>query len=58
MLSFSKIELLRAENHHAARLYERLGFEPIADPNATHILHLQPSCQPGQSTGNLPDKLK
>jgi len=29
---------LRAENPGAARLYERLGFEPIADPSATHIL--------------------
>lgn len=29
---------LRAENPGAARLYERLGFEPIADANATHIL--------------------
>ena len=29
---------LRAENPGAARLYERLGFEPVADANATHIL--------------------
>jgi GNAT superfamily N-acetyltransferase len=29
---------LRAENPSAARLYEQLGFEPIADANATHIL--------------------
>ncbi len=29
---------LRAENPGAARLYERLGFEPIADANATHML--------------------
>jgi GNAT superfamily N-acetyltransferase len=29
---------LRAENRDAARLYERLGFEPIAVPDATHVL--------------------
>ena len=29
---------LRAENAQAARLYERLGFTPIANPDATHIL--------------------
>ena len=29
---------LRAENSNAARLYERLGFLPIADPHATHRL--------------------
>jgi GNAT superfamily N-acetyltransferase len=29
---------LRADNPSAARLYEQLGFEPIADANATHIL--------------------
>jgi GNAT superfamily N-acetyltransferase len=29
---------LRAENAAAARLYERMGFVPIADPDATHIL--------------------
>lgn len=29
---------LHAENPGAARLYERLGFEPIADPSATHVL--------------------
>lgn len=29
---------LRAENAEAARLYERIGFAPIADPGATHIL--------------------
>jgi GNAT superfamily N-acetyltransferase len=29
---------LRAENPEAARLYERLGFEPILVPDATHIL--------------------
>jgi GNAT superfamily N-acetyltransferase len=37
---------LRAENHDAARLYERLGFEPIHDANATHILHLAPKDEP------------
>lgn len=31
---------LRAENAGAARLYERLGFAPIENPDATHILHL------------------
>ena len=29
---------LRAENPVAARLYESLGFEPSASPDATHIL--------------------
>jgi GNAT superfamily N-acetyltransferase len=29
---------LRAENEHAARLYERLGFIPIENADATHIL--------------------
>lgn len=29
---------LRAETAGAARLYERLGFVPIANPDATHIL--------------------
>ncbi|WP_158943040.1 GNAT family N-acetyltransferase [Granulicella sp. S190] len=29
---------LRAENANAARLYERLGFTPIDDPDATHTL--------------------
>ncbi len=31
---------LRAENEDAARLYERIGFEAIDDPNATHMLIL------------------
>jgi GNAT superfamily N-acetyltransferase len=31
---------LRAENPGAARLYERLGFVPLDDPHATHLLHL------------------
>ena len=30
---------LRAENPAAARLYERMGFLPIVNPDATHILH-------------------
>jgi GNAT superfamily N-acetyltransferase len=34
---------LRAENPGAARLYERLGFTPIASPDATHILHFENS---------------
>ena len=29
---------LRAENAEAARLYERMGFVPVASPDATHIL--------------------
>jgi GNAT superfamily N-acetyltransferase len=29
---------LRTDNPTAARLYERLGFQPIADPHATHAL--------------------
>ena len=29
---------LRAENDRAARLYERLGFLPVTDPHASHIL--------------------
>ena len=36
-MSFACVRL-RAENPGAARLYERLGFETIVDPNATHIL--------------------
>jgi GNAT superfamily N-acetyltransferase len=36
---FSSVRL-RAENAEAARLYERLGFTPNADRNATHILQL------------------
>ncbi|HEY1502476.1 MAG TPA: GNAT family N-acetyltransferase [Acidobacteriaceae bacterium] len=38
---------LRAENPGAARLYERLGFRPINDPNATHILLLSADHRPG-----------
>jgi GNAT superfamily N-acetyltransferase len=30
---------LRAENPTAARLYQKLGFMPIADPSATHIFY-------------------
>jgi GNAT superfamily N-acetyltransferase len=33
---------LRAENAEAARLYERIGFAPIANPDATHILTFDP----------------
>jgi GNAT superfamily N-acetyltransferase len=29
---------LRAENADAARLYERIGFVPISNPDATHII--------------------
>jgi GNAT superfamily N-acetyltransferase len=32
---------LRAENPGAARLYERLGFLPIDDPHATHLLSFE-----------------
>lgn len=35
--SFSRVRL-RAENPAAARLYERLGFAPEDNANATHIL--------------------
>ncbi|KAA6456255.1 GNAT family N-acetyltransferase [Acidobacteria bacterium AB60] len=39
-----RIVRLRAENAGAARLYERLGFVPIDDPGATHLIQLeQPS---------------
>jgi GNAT superfamily N-acetyltransferase len=31
---------LRAENADAGRLYERIGFLPIGDPDATHALSL------------------
>ena len=31
---------LRAENDSAARLYERLSFQPIPNPDATHVLLL------------------
>jgi len=36
--SFAAVRL-RAENADAARLYERIGFSPLDDPDATHILH-------------------
>lgn len=36
---------LRAENAEAARLYERIGFAPIANPDATHILVFDPPPQ-------------
>jgi GNAT superfamily N-acetyltransferase len=36
--SFTAVRL-RAENADAARLYERIGFSPLDDPDATHILH-------------------
>ena len=32
---------LRAANAEAGRLYERLGFAPVDDPNATHIFQLR-----------------
>src|SRR5258708_4859511 len=35
--SFREVRL-RAENEHAARLYERLGFSRCDDPHATHSL--------------------
>ena len=37
--SFGRVRL-RAENLDAARLYERLGFAPLEEPNATHVLVL------------------
>ena len=36
---------LRAENPTAARLYERLGFVPIDDPQATHLLTFETAPQ-------------
>jgi GNAT superfamily N-acetyltransferase len=33
---------LRAENSNAARLYEKMGFAAIANPDATHILIFDP----------------
>lgn len=38
--SFEAVRL-RAGNPGAARLYERLGFMPIDDAHATHILHFK-----------------
>jgi GNAT superfamily N-acetyltransferase len=39
---------LRTENPEAGRLYERLGFRPVADqPNCTHLLELAPPDSPG-----------
>jgi len=32
---------LRAENADAARLYERMGFEPTTEPDATHAMNLE-----------------
>ncbi|HET6219493.1 MAG TPA: GNAT family N-acetyltransferase [Acidobacteriaceae bacterium] len=37
---------LRAENEGAARLYESMGFVPIASPDATHILLFEPVIVP------------
>jgi GNAT superfamily N-acetyltransferase len=37
---------LRAENADAARLYERMGFTPITNPDATHILLFDNTTQP------------
>jgi GNAT superfamily N-acetyltransferase len=34
---------LRAENPAAARLYESMGFLPIVNPDATHILQFDPA---------------
>lgn len=31
---------LRAESPDAGRLYERMGFEPTTEPNATHAMNL------------------
>ncbi len=38
--SFAEVRL-RAENADAARLYERLGFVPIVDANASHSMSLR-----------------
>jgi GNAT superfamily N-acetyltransferase len=35
---------LRAETPSAARLYERLGFVPIPNTDATHLIHLDIHC--------------
>jgi GNAT superfamily N-acetyltransferase len=37
---------LRAENTGAARLYESMGFAPIASPDATHILYFDQRTAP------------
>ena len=37
---------LRAENEGAARLYESMGFVPIASPDATHILLFEQTLLP------------
>lgn len=39
---------LRAENAGAARLYENMGFAPIASPDATHILYFEGELLPGK----------
>lgn len=49
---FSAVRL-RAITPGAARLYERLGFHPIEDPNATHILALHSGTP--QDCGDLGD---
>jgi len=33
---------LRADNAHAAHLYERIGFAPVESPDATHMLIFEP----------------
>lgn len=43
---------LRAENAGAARLYESMGFAPIASPDATHILYFDGELLP-EKKGNL-----
>jgi len=48
---FSAVRL-RAVTSGAARLYERLGFVPIDDPNATHLLTFESARATSQ-----PDKL-
>jgi GNAT superfamily N-acetyltransferase len=46
---------LRAANPRAAQLYEHLGFTPVGDPNATHILCFERESQgPGAGTPDAP----
>jgi len=44
---------LRAENAGAARLYERMGFTSIDNPDATHILSFEdPDAQTNEASGS------
>jgi GNAT superfamily N-acetyltransferase len=37
---------LRAENADAGRLYERMGFSPTTEPDATHVMYLVDGSSP------------